>query len=162
MVTAKRPNHVWHLDLTTVPTVSGFWASWLPFALPQCWPFCWWVALVIDHYSRRLIAVSVFSKKPDSVAICWFLESVDSTPNYLVCDKDKVFWCHPSKDWCRRKGINLRFGAVRKHGSIAVVERVIKTVKDEHTRRIVVPQRRQEFRRELLVFWIGITSIALT
>ena len=30
VVTAKRPNHVWHLDLTAVPTVPGFWASWLP------------------------------------------------------------------------------------------------------------------------------------
>jgi transposase InsO family protein len=152
VVTAKHPNHVWHLDLTTVPTVSGFWASWLPFALPQSWPFCWWVAVVIDHYSRRLIAVAVFSQKPDSLAVRRLLGSVDSTPNYLVCDKDKVFWCHPFKDWCQRKGINLRFGAVGKHGSIAVVERVIKTVKDEHTRRIVVPQRRQEFRRELLPF----------
>jgi len=26
-VTAKRPNHVWHLDLTTVPTLGGFWIS---------------------------------------------------------------------------------------------------------------------------------------
>jgi hypothetical protein len=49
VVTAKRPNQVLHLDLTTVPTDSGFWASWLPFALPQCWPFCWWVAITIDH-----------------------------------------------------------------------------------------------------------------
>ncbi len=22
-------------------------------ALPQCWPFCWWVAIALDHYSRR-------------------------------------------------------------------------------------------------------------
>ena len=29
VVTAKGPNHVWHLDLTIVPTVSGFWAPWL-------------------------------------------------------------------------------------------------------------------------------------
>ena len=29
-VTATRPNHVWHLDLTTVPTIGGFWISWLP------------------------------------------------------------------------------------------------------------------------------------
>ncbi len=41
VVTAKRPNHVWHVDLTAVPTSVGFWAPWLPFALPQCWPFCW-------------------------------------------------------------------------------------------------------------------------
>jgi transcriptional regulator with XRE-family HTH domain len=29
-VVAKRPNHVWHLDLTVVPTIGGFWISWLP------------------------------------------------------------------------------------------------------------------------------------
>jgi transposase len=34
-VTAKRPNHVWHIDLTIVPIVSGFWTTWLPFAVPQ-------------------------------------------------------------------------------------------------------------------------------
>ena len=39
VVTAKRPNHVWHVDLTAVSTSMGFWAPWLPFALPQCWPF---------------------------------------------------------------------------------------------------------------------------
>ena len=43
MVTSKYPNHVWLVDLTTVPTGAGFWCSWLPFALPQRWPFCWWV-----------------------------------------------------------------------------------------------------------------------
>ena len=40
-VTAKGPNHVWHVDLTTVPTIGGFWISWWPFAIPQRWPFCW-------------------------------------------------------------------------------------------------------------------------
>jgi hypothetical protein len=39
VVTAKYPNHVWHADLTVVPTRAGMWTSWLPFALPQCWPF---------------------------------------------------------------------------------------------------------------------------
>ena len=34
-VTAHRPNHVLHTDLTTVPTSLGFWVSWLPFTLPQ-------------------------------------------------------------------------------------------------------------------------------
>lgn len=36
VVTAKGPNHVWHIDLTAVPTSAGFWVSWLPFSLPQC------------------------------------------------------------------------------------------------------------------------------
>jgi hypothetical protein len=40
VVTAKRRNHVWHVDLSVVPTSMGFWAPWFPFALPQYWPFC--------------------------------------------------------------------------------------------------------------------------
>jgi len=34
IVQAKRSNHVWHADLTTVPTSLGYGTSWLPFALP--------------------------------------------------------------------------------------------------------------------------------
>lgn len=30
VVVARYPNHVWHCDLTTVPTSLGFWISWLP------------------------------------------------------------------------------------------------------------------------------------
>src|SRR5439155_4377784 len=41
-ITARRPNDLWHVDLTTVPTALGFWAAWVPFALPQVWPFSWW------------------------------------------------------------------------------------------------------------------------
>jgi transposase-like protein len=54
-VTANRPNHVWHVDLTMVPTQLGFWCPWSPFAWPQSWPWCWWVAFVLDHYSRRVM-----------------------------------------------------------------------------------------------------------
>lgn len=39
VVTAKRPNHVWHANLTIVPITSGFWVPWIPYALPQRWPF---------------------------------------------------------------------------------------------------------------------------
>ena len=54
-------------------------------------------------------------------------------------DKDKVFWGKTFKDWCRSKGIKPRYGAVGKHGSIAVVERAIRTLKNECTRRILLP-----------------------
>ncbi len=43
-VTANRPNHVWHIDLTVVPTASGFWAPWFPLAFQQVWPFCWYAS----------------------------------------------------------------------------------------------------------------------
>ncbi len=75
VVTAKRPNHVWHVDLTAVPTSGGFWAPWLPFALPQCWPFCWWVAVVIDHDSRRVMGIDTFRNNPTFASVSHFLES---------------------------------------------------------------------------------------
>ena len=52
VLTARYPNHVWHVDLTTVPTALGFWIPWVPFAKPQMWPFCWWVALAVWTPSR--------------------------------------------------------------------------------------------------------------
>ncbi len=54
--------------------------------------------------------------------------------------------------WCRRRGIHQRFGAVGKYGSIAVVERLIRTMKNEGTRKILVPFSHSEFRRELSLF----------
>ena len=156
-VSAKAPNHVWHIDLTAVPTGSGFWVPWLPFALRQCWPFCWWLAVVIDHYSRHAMAFAVFSKRPSSLAVRCFLgraiARAKATPKYLICDKDTIFWCEDFKRWCRRKGIRPRYGAVGQHGSIAVVERFIKTLKDEATRRIQIPQHRTDCRRELDSFF---------
>jgi hypothetical protein len=74
-------------------------------------------------------------------------------PKYLICGKDSIFWCEDFKRWCCCKRIRLRYGAVGQHGSIAVIERFIRTMKDEGTRRIPVPQRRACSRRELKSFF---------
>ena len=34
-VRSTKPNQIWNVDLTTVPTASGFWVPWVPRALPQ-------------------------------------------------------------------------------------------------------------------------------
>ncbi len=52
----------------------------------------------------------------------------------------------------RRKNRWTNTGAVGKHGSIAVVERFIRTMKDEATRRIVVPRRHAAFGGELKIY----------
>jgi len=152
-VTAKRPNHVWHVDLTTMPIGAGFWVPWLPFSLPQRWPFCWWLAVVVDHYSRRVMGFALFNCQPGSEAIRSLLgrtiAAVGAVPKYLVCDKGTQFWCKGFKRWCRRRGIRPRFGAVGRQGSIAVVERLIRSLKDECSRRITVPLRRERFRGEV-------------
>ena len=129
VVTAREPNHVWHCDLTTVPTALGFWIPWLPQALPQRWPFCWWLAVVIDHYSRRVMGVAVFLQQPSSKAVQAFLDRAirvaGKAPDHLITDQGKQFVAKSLKRWCRRRGICQRFGAIGKYGSIAVIERLM-------------------------------------
>jgi len=62
------------------------------------------------------------------------------------------FWNDGFKTWCTRRGIKPRFGAVGKHGCIAVIERFIRTLKGEAMRRLLIPIRRDRFRRELQFF----------
>ena len=160
IVTAKYPGHVWHVDLTVIPTGLGFWTAWLPFALPQCWPFCWWVAVAVDHFSRRAMGCAAFRSQPTSEVVRAFLgrtiAKAGRAPRYIVCDRGKQFDCNGFRDWCRRKGIKPpRYGAIGKHGSIAVVERFILTLKRLLTCLPVVPYRCENFGRELvaIVAW---------
>jgi hypothetical protein len=129
---------------------------WLPFALPQCWPFCWWVAVAVDHFSRRCMGVAVFKTAPISEAVRAFLSRAIHTagrsPKYIICEKGSQFWCPGFKRWCQRRKIKPRFGAVGKRGSIAVVERLILMLKSLCTRAIVEPLRREKMREELLHF----------
>jgi transposase InsO family protein len=117
VVTANRPNHVWHVDLTSVPTAAGFCTTWLPFALPQSWPFCWWVAVAIDHFSRRVMGIAAFPRQPTSVAVRTFLgraiAKAGTAPKYLVCDRGSQFDCQGFRGWCERSGIKPpRYGAI--------------------------------------------------
>lgn len=155
-VTAMYPNHVHHVDLTTVPIVPGFWTAWFPFSLPQRWPFCFWVALVMDHFSRRIVGITSFPKQPDSVEVRAFLgrtyQKANSKPRHLICDKGPQFWNAGFKRWCRRNGIKPRYGAVGKHGSIAMVERLILTFKTVLDCLLLVPIRWKHFQKELIAF----------
>ena len=54
--------------------------------------------------------------------------------------------------WCKRRRIRPRFGAVKKYGSISVVERFIRSMKSECTRRILVPLALEAMRRELTMY----------
>jgi hypothetical protein len=62
---------------------------------------------------------------------------------------------------CRSLGSHRRFGAVGKHDSIAVIERFIRSMKTEGTRRILLPVRLGQMRRELAATWLGTTSTGL-
>ena len=153
-ITATHRNHVWHIDLTTVPTIGGFWISWFPHALPQRWPFCWWVAVVVDHLSRRAMGTAHFKQEPTAIQVRGFLNRVcrraSCWPGHLIADHGPQFTSDDLQDWCKRHGIGLRWGAIGKYGSIAVVERFIRSLKHECTRLLtVVPLAATAFAREL-------------
>jgi len=118
-------------------------------------PFCWWIAVVVDHFSRRVMGFAVFEQPPTSVAIRTFLgraiRQTGTVPRHLITDQGTQFTDARFGRWCRRRGIRQRFGAAGKYGSLAVIERLIRTIKDECTRRLIIPYRRDSFRRELSV-----------
>ncbi len=157
VITVRKPNDLWHVDLTTVPTALGFWVAWIPFALPQVWPFCWWVGVAIDHCSRRVMGFALYRGQPSSCAVREFLErlfrEVGHQPRYLVSDQGRQFVAREIRRWCRRHGIRQRFGAIGQYGSLAVIERCIRTLKNECTRRLVtVPYHFTAFKQELTLY----------
>jgi hypothetical protein len=74
-------------------------------------------------------------------------------PQHIICDRGRQFDCDGFRRWCRRKKIRPRYGAVGQHGSIAVIERFILTLKQRCTRLLLlIPLRRERFQRELHFF----------
>ena len=154
-VEATRPDHVWHCDLTVVPTAMGYWLPWFPLSVVLGWPFAWWVVGVVDQYSRAVIAVKAFGKQPDSADLTAALEATIAkagrAPEHLISDRGVQFQAD-YREWCRVQGIKPRWGAVGSHKSIAIIERFWRSLKDECCRRIVVPLGLTEMQRELDVY----------
>jgi hypothetical protein len=77
------------------------------------------------------------------------LSGATGKPKHLIVDQGPEFKCeHFENVWSKAWNILLRFGAVGKHGSIAVVERFHRTMK-ELLRQITVPEDQAAFEREL-------------
>jgi transposase InsO family protein len=159
-VTAKYPHHVWNVDFTTIPTAAGYWAPWFPFALMLLWPFSWHLALVVDHFSRKIVGCGVFRKEATAEELCALLtqtvERSGRAPKYIVSDQGTQFQSE-YRAWCKANGVRPRFGAIGKHGSIALTERCIRSVKDECLRIILVPFRLEAMMKEmeLYVVWFN-------
>jgi transposase InsO family protein len=95
IVTAKRPGHPWHVDLTVVPTGPGFWLPWFPFSFAVTFPFCFWVGVVLDHFSRSVVATRAFCKEPTAAEVCALLDSAFRSagrcPFHIVSDQGPQF-----------------------------------------------------------------------
>ena len=149
-------SHTVNVDLTVVPTSNGFWTPWSPFSWLQCHPYAWHVLIVIDHFSRKVLGFELFEQNPTSEAVTSVLDHIfakHGKPKHLISDRGSQFDCQHFRNWCRETGIKNRYGAIGKHGSIALTERVIRTFKEGCSRRILVPVSRKAMEDKTRLFF---------
>ena len=96
---------------------------------------------------------AVFKSRPTSEEVTTALDRImlaeGIRPKHLIVDQGPEFKCkHFEEIWCKATNILSRFGAVNKHGSIAVVERFHRTLK-EMLQLITVPEDQSQFEREV-------------
>ncbi len=79
------------------------------------------------------MGVHAFRGRPTATAMSAFLagmiRAAGQVPRHLITDRGREFTARSFRRGCRRAGIRQRFGAIGKHGSIALVERCIRTLK---------------------------------
>ena len=120
-IPAWYPNHVWSVDTTEV----------------RCWGL--WpihVLVAIDHFSRKVMCIAPL-EGPNAG---WIIEAMEramrkhGAPKHMISDQASVFTGGVFAQLLKQWNIKPRLGAVGRHGSIAVTERVIKTLKYEWLR----------------------------
>ena len=124
-IVARYPNHVWSVDRTWVLR-WGIWPTW--------------VLVAIDHFSRKVVACCPLAG-PNAGWVVGAIEEAfvqHGPPRHLITDQEGVFTSDIFRDLLVRWDIKHRLGAVGRHGSIAVTERAILTLKYEWLRRVPV------------------------
>lgn len=124
-IVARYPNHVWSVDRTRVLR-WGIWPTW--------------VLVAIDHFSRNVVACWPL-EGPNAGWVVGALEDAfvqHGAPRHLISDQEGVFISDAFREVLIQWNVKQRFGAVGQHGSIAVTERVILTLKYEWLKRVPV------------------------
>jgi transposase InsO family protein len=124
-IPAWYPNHVWSIDTTTVSS----WGLWFMR-----------ICVVIDHFSRKVMSVTPL-EGPNAGWIVRALESAiqeHGAPKHIISDQASVFTGDAFAELLDSWNVKPRFGAIGKHGSISVTERVIKTLKYEWLKRVPI------------------------
>ena len=122
-IPAWYPNHVWSIDTTEV-------LCW------GMWPVD--ICVVIDHFSRKVMATVPLEGRNAG----WINNALESAiekhgaPKHIISDQAGVFTGNVFAELLDTYHIKQRLGAIGKHGSISVTERVIKTLKYEWLRRV--------------------------
>jgi putative transposase len=115
---AKHPNHIWMIDLT-------------PLRRPLRTLM---VGAVIDACSRRVLALRVWSQDPTALRVVGMLRAAvraARAPAWIVTDRGTQFTAAEFLRMLRRHEVRRRYGAVHRHGSVALIERYWQTCKVE-------------------------------
>ncbi len=154
-VKADYPHHVWHVDLTVMPSFGGLWVPWLPPALAVVWPWCVWICAVVDHFSRAPVGWSVHDTEPSAADVCATLDGAVAkagrAPRHIISDQGVQFR-GAYRDWCRRNDVKPRFGKIGEHGSIAIIERFFLSLKQEYLRVVSLPLSVAGVEREVAAY----------
>ncbi len=97
------------------------------------------VGAVIGAYSRKVLAIGFIRGEPNSRFAARLLRHAiahHGAPTWLVSDKDRAFRSKLVNALLRRHGICRRYGAVGKKGSIAIIERLWRSMKQEYVRHV--------------------------
>jgi len=156
IVKAKHAHHLWHVDFTQFRLGDCVPGVLAPLINLMMWPVCWHLAVVVDHWSRQLVHFRVFWRQPTGAQLARVLDVAvgiaGTGPKHIVTDRGPQFMSTDFGQWCIRNKTRPRHGAIGQHGSIAVVERFIRTLKREHLRRIFIPPTRIAITRAIATF----------
>jgi putative transposase len=145
-VRARRSNHVWMADLTDVKGLFGV--------------VTFKIGVVLDAFSRMPLSVRVFTKEPSSAEITRFVSKAAKRrgpPAHFVSDRGACFTGGVFRRALERLSVRQRFGAIGKKGSIALIERLWKTLKDALGLRLLRPLLAEDLMEKIA---LGLTHYA--
>ena len=119
MLRAKYVNHIWLTDSTEIRGFLGL--------------FVFKVVAVLDLFSRFPLAFGVFCREPSSEDVLQVLDRAmrkHGRPRHFVSDQGAQLTAEVFRETLDALGIRQRFGAVGQYGSIAIVERFWRTLKE--------------------------------
>ena len=139
-VKARQPDHVWMCDLTVIRGLFGL--------------HTFHIAVILDVFSRLPLAAKVYSKAPTGSDLVSLFRSACKTlgpPAYFISDHGMQFTSKAFERALKRNGVKQRFGAVGHSGSIAIIERVWRTLKELLGVRFWKPLLSEDLEKQLAV-----------
>ena len=116
---AKYVNHIWLADLTEIRGFLGL--------------FVYKLVVVLDLFSRFPLAFGIFQKEPTADQVLDVLDRATrrhGRPRHFVSDQGSQFTAAVFRETLDALSIRQRFGAIGQYGSIAIIERFWRTLKE--------------------------------